>query len=68
MPEGVPEISTTMKVPQVGFPHVLDNPDFTAALDADIKEMHENGLIKKALEQVGIPSDLAETGEPYFID
>lgn len=68
VPEGIPEISTTMKVPQVGFPHVLDNPDFTAALDADIKQMHENGLIKKALEQVGIPSDLAETGEPYFID
>lgn len=67
VPKGIPQISTSMKPPQVAFPHVLGNQAFTSALDDDIKSMHSSGFIGKTLESVGLPADLGDTGTPYYV-
>lgn len=67
VPPGVPEISTSVTPPQVGFPHVLGNPAFTTALNDDIREMHQSGFITKALKEFGLPQELGDTGVPYLI-
>jgi len=67
-PQGVPEIQASRQDAQVGFPLVKGNPDFVAALDANIREMHESGFIVEVLEANDLPAILQAKGEPTFID
>ncbi|MBO1900937.1 amino acid ABC transporter substrate-binding protein [Leucobacter weissii] len=61
-------IATSLEPGQTAFLLSKDNPELTAALDAGIAELHENGLIAEALERAGLDPIAADTGEPRILE
>lgn len=60
-------LSATTEAPQGGIMHSLRNPELTAALDALVAEMKEDGRLAAIVEKYGLPADVIETGPPRFI-
>lgn len=52
---------------QLNWPTNKDNPELTAAINAQIKALHEDGTIEKVLQKYGLPASVADTGEPNML-
>jgi polar amino acid transport system substrate-binding protein len=61
-------ISASKEAGQGTFPMNKKNEAFTAAVDADIAELHKSGKIKEILVKHGLDASASETGEPRLIE
>jgi polar amino acid transport system substrate-binding protein len=62
-----PRIPVTANPGQLNWPTSKDNPELTAALDAQIEAMREDGTIAKMLEKYGLNASAADVGEPDLL-
>lgn len=61
-------VPATAEPSQVGYPMRKESTDMLEAFNADIKALHENGVIVQVLESYGLPASAADTGEPRFLE
>lgn len=61
-------IRATKEAAQASLPYAKNATDFGVALDANIKEMHEDGTIAKILLSYGLDESMGNTGEPKLTD
>ncbi len=61
-------VKATTEAGQGSFPYSKKNPELGAALEADIKTLHENGTIKEILTANGMEASAGDVGEPRLID
>lgn len=65
--EADPRIPVTANPGQLNWPTSKENPELTAALDAQIEAMREEGLIAEMLEKHGLDASAADVGEPGML-
>jgi polar amino acid transport system substrate-binding protein len=63
-----PRVAASGQPAQSNLLYSKDNTAFGEALDAAIKEMHENGELAKILTDNGLAASGADTGEPRLIE
>jgi polar amino acid transport system substrate-binding protein len=51
----------------VNWPTSKDNPELTAAINAQITAMHKDGTIEKVLKKYGLDPKAADTGPPAML-
>lgn len=61
-------VQSTVQPAQVGWPFTMGNSSLESALNDAIASWHTDGTIGSALEDNGLPTELAETGEPRIIE
>jgi len=61
-------IAASREAGQGTFPMSKKNDAFSAAIDADIAELHKSGKIAEILVKHGLEATAAETGEPRLIE
>ena len=61
-------VKATTEAGQGSFPYSKKNPELGAALDANIKALHEDGTIKSILTANGMEASAGDVGEPRLID
>jgi polar amino acid transport system substrate-binding protein len=59
-----PRVATSRQPGQVNWPTSKDNPELTAAINAQIAAMHADGTIVKTLEKYGLDASAADVGQP----
>ncbi|MFD5600045.1 substrate-binding periplasmic protein [Leucobacter sp. NPDC058333] len=62
-----PRLSATVNVGQTNFPVNLKAEDLGQAIDDDIAQLREDGVIAELAEKYGFPADIAEPGEPNLL-
>lgn len=60
-----PRVSASQKPGQINWPNDKNNPELTAALNAQIAAMHQDGTIANTLKKYGLPENLADVGAPW---
>ncbi|WP_053386397.1 substrate-binding periplasmic protein [Leucobacter japonicus] len=60
-------LSATVNVGQTNFPVNLNADALGKAIDADIEQLREEGVIAKLAEKYGFPAEIADPGEPNLL-
>ncbi len=60
-------VGATTSPGQAGWPHAKDNEKLTAALNEDIGQLREDGVIARVLKKYGLPASAAEVGKPRLL-